>query len=318
MNYFCRKCISMKREKFEDKEMEKSRKFVRLGGVIVVLALIGMIFLLGSCGQSKTDMQAQIDSLKLANEQLQLAGEYEQLNVEFQQYENQAQYLQNDSLIEKYSEAKNKVEQLLVELKTQKITSGKRNNELKGEIESLKKLMRHYVAVIDSLTKENAGLKAENAEIKEKNERLSSTVKDYTEKNEVLNQRMELAEKLNKTALSVKPLNKKGKLEKRIGKAKQLLVTFTVPQNNSTPVGEKTFYVRIVSPEGTVLGGGKTFPFEGGNVEYSEKKVIEYDQQEVSLAIYHNVNSALSKGNYNVEVFVDNYRLASKHFSIEK
>ena len=46
MNYFCRKCISMKREKFEDKEMEKSRKFVRLGGVIVVLAILGMIFLL--------------------------------------------------------------------------------------------------------------------------------------------------------------------------------------------------------------------------------------------------------------------------------
>ena len=307
-------------EKFEDKEMEKSRKYVKLGGFIVVLALLGLLALaLGSCGgQSKSEMQAQIDSLKLENDKLQLQGEYEQLNTEFEQYENQAQYLRNDSLIEKYNEAKNKVEKLLVELKTQKITSGKRIEELKGEIATLKKLMRHYVAVIDSLSKENAGLKAENAEIKEKNQQLTSTVNDYSQKNEALNQRMQLAEKLNLTGLKFTALNKKGKVEKKIEKAVQLLVSFTIPQNNSTPVGEKTFYVRIVSPEGNVLGGGKTFSFEGGNVAYSDKKTIEYDQQEVSLSVYHNVNTALTKGTYIVEVFVDNYRLASRSFSMTK
>ena len=307
-------------EKFEDKEMEKSRKYVKLGGFIVILALIGLLALaLGACGgQSKSEMQAQIDSLKLENDKLQLQGEYEQLNTEFEQYENQAQYLRNDSLIEKYNEAKNKVEQLLVELKTQKITSGKRIEELKGEIATLKKLMRHYVAVIDSLSKENAGLKAENAEIKEKNQQLTSTVNDYSQKNEVLNQRMQLAEKLNLTGLTFTPLNKKGKKEKKIGKAVQLLVSFTIPQNNSTPVGEKTFYVRIVSPEGNVLGGDKTFSFEGGNVAYSDKKTIEYDQQEVSLSVYHNVSTVLTKGTYIVEVFVDNYRLSSRSFSMTK
>ena len=92
----------------ENKEFAKSRRNIKIGGILVILALAGLLALgLGSCN-SKTDrLQAQIDSLQLANEQLQLAGEYEQLNTEFQQYENQAQYLQNDSLIEKYTEAKN-------------------------------------------------------------------------------------------------------------------------------------------------------------------------------------------------------------------
>ncbi len=309
----------MEKDLFEENDMRKGRRQVRTGAILVVLALVAlMIFGLASCNSKADKMQAQIDSLQLVNEQLQLAGEYDSLNIEFQQYENQAQYLQNDSLAEKYAEAKDKVEKLLVELKTQKITSGKRIQELKDEISTLKKLMRHYVAIIDSLGKENAGLKAENAEIKQQNQRLSSTVNEYSQKNEVLSERMQLAEKLNLTGLSFTALNKKGKNEKKISKAKQLLVSFTIPQNNSTPVGEKTFYVRIVSPEGNVLGSGHTFAFEGGNVAYTERKTIEYDQQETSLAVYHNVATALTKGNYIVEVFVDNYRLASRTFAMTK
>ena len=210
------------------------------------------------------------------------------------------------------------MEKLLAELKTEKATNRKRIKELQGEIATLKSLLRHYVAVIDSLGRENTELKNQNQQLQTENRQLSSTVSDYTQKNQRLSERMELAEKLNLTGLSFNALNKKGKTEKKIGKAKQLLVSFTIPQNNSTPVGEKTFYVRIVSPEGTVLGQGRTFPFEGGNVVYTEKKTIEYDQQEVSLSIYHNVTSDLSKGSYLVEVFVDNYRLASRSFAMNR
>ena len=292
----------------DNTEISKGRRYVKLGGLLVILALAGLLVMgLNSCSSKSEKMQAQIDSLKLVNDQLQLAGEYEQLNTEFQQYENQAQYLQNDSLIEKYAQAKDKVEKLLVELKTQKITSGKRIKELQDEIATLKSIMRHYVAVIDSLGKENAGLKAENQQIRSQNQQLVSQVSDYTQKNQV-----------NLTGLRLTPLNKKGKREKKIGKARQLLVTFTIPQNNSTPTGEKTFYVRIVSPSGMVLGSGRAFSFEGGSVAYTERKTIEYDQQEHSLSVYYNVNTALTKGSYLVEVFVDNYRLASRSFTMDK
>lgn len=302
-----------------DTEMKGASRMVKAGGILVAIALIGLLIMgLGSCSSDKEQLQRQLDSMKLANEKLQLAGEYETLNNEFQQYENQAQYLQNDSLLEQYTQAKDKVEKLLAELKTEKATNRKRIKELQGEIATLKSLLRHYVAVIDSLGRENTELKNQNQQLQTENRQLSSTVSDYTQKNQRLSERMELAEKLNLTGLSFNALNKKGKTEKKIGKAKQLLVSFTIPQNNSTPVGEKTFYVRIVSPEGTVLGQGRTFPFEGGNVVYTEKKTIEYDQQEVSLSVYHNVTSDLSKGSYLVEVFVDNYRQASRSFAMNR
>ncbi len=311
----------MEANKTENKEMKKAAGMVRVGAILVVVALIGLLVMsLASCSgnSDKEKMQQQLDSLKLANEKLQLAGETESLNQEFQQYENQAQYLKNDSLLEQYSQAKDKVEKLLAELKSEKATNSKRIKELKGEISTLKGLLRHYVEIIDSLSKENTALRSQNEELQTQNQQLSTTVSDYSQKNQKLNERMQLAEKLNLTGLSFTALNKKGKAEKKIDKAKQLAVSFTIPQNNSTPVGEKTFYVRIVSPEGNVLGGGHTFSFEGGSVAYTEKKTVEYSQQELSLTVYHNVSTALSKGSYQVEVFVDNYRIASRSFSMTK
>lgn len=310
----------MDSEKIDDTEIKKASRFVRAGIVLVVIALLGMLVMgLNSCGNSdKEKMQQQLDSLKLANDRLQLTNQYDSLNRDFQQFENQAQYLQNDSLLEQYAQAKDKVQKLLAELKSEKATNRKRIQELQGEISTLKDLLRHYVAVIDSLGKENSELRDLNERLQNQNQQLSSTVSDYTQRNQQLSERMQLAEKLNLTGLSFQALNKKGKNEKKISKAQQLLVSFTIPQNNSTPVGEKTFYVRIVSPEGNVLGAGRTFPFEGGSVAYTEKKTVEYDQQEMSLSVYHNVSATLSKGTYLVEVFVDNYRLVSRNFQMTK
>ena len=67
--------------------MKKAVGMVRVGAILVVVALIGLLVMgVSSCGGSDKDkMQQQLDSLKLANEKLQLAGETEALNQEFQQ-----------------------------------------------------------------------------------------------------------------------------------------------------------------------------------------------------------------------------------------
>lgn len=298
----------------------KKKNILAVAGIVVGLALMSlMIFTTLESRRQFEEATAVNEQLKLQNEQLQLAGEYEQLNSQFKNYESQTQYINNDSILIKYGEAKDKVEKLLTELKTQKITSQRRIKQLQDEIKTLKGLMKHYVEIIDSLGKENAGLRAENAEIRQRNQELNSQVNEVSAKNENLSKRMTLAEKLNVSALTLTPLKSSGKQEKRIGKAKQLRVTFTIPQNNSTPVGEKTLYVRITNPEGSLLGSQGSFPFEGGNIPFTERKIIEYDGQEIAgISIYWNVNSVLNPGQYTVEVFADNYRLVSKKFNFDK
>ena len=75
--------------------------------------------------------------------------------------------------------------------------------------------------------------------------------------------------------------------------------------------------MRIISPSGQLLGGGSTFPFESGNIEYSARKVIEYEGAEITgVSMYWDVDTPLIAGDYTVELFADNFRLTSSHFTL--
>lgn len=289
-----------------------------LGVVIAVIVAIA-VALIAFQGYKLSNVATENEQLKLTNEQLQLANEFQSVNNEFAQYENQTQVMVNDSLTERYAAAKAKVEKLIAELNSEKRKSAKRIKELQDEIATLKGILRHYIAKVDSLSKENQGLRVENEEIKDKNRQLSERVASVAKDNEKLNERMTLAEKLNVTGINMVALKKNGKTEKNITKAYQLMVTFTIPQNNSTPVGEKTIYMRITNPEGDLLGNGGVFNFEGASVKCTGRLSIEYAGEEIGgLKIYYDVNSTLNPGEYTVELFADNYRLATRKFTMKK
>lgn len=300
---------------------KSNRRPIIIGAVCAGLLLIVAGWLVYSSQKALHQLQNEKDQMQLDYEQQQLAQDAEDLDREFAVFENSRRLIMDDSvkrdLTEKYENARMQVEALQAELKNQKNKSAAEITKLKNEIETLRALLRHYVEEINRLNKENQELRSENEQIKKQNTRLNDRVVATSRENEQLSKRMTLAEKLNVTGLTLTPLNKKGKKEKKVQKAAQLMVTFTIPQNNSTPVGEKTIYLRIVSPSGQLLGNGGTFPFEGGSVECSAKKIVEYAGEEIGgVTIYWDVNTALTAGDYTVELFADNYRLISRSFSL--
>lgn len=299
-----------------------TRKLIIAGIVVAVVVLGAAVWMAWSSHSALKQAENEKEQMQLEYEQMQLENDYDALNREFAEFENSRQFVMDDSvkrqLTEKYETARLQVEALQQELKNQKNKSAAEIAKLKSEIDTLRKLLRHYVEEINRLNQENEALRTENAEIKEQNTRLNTRVEQTSRQNEQLSKRMTLAEKLNVTGLTLTPLNKKGKKEKKISKATQLMATFTIPQNNSTPVGEKTIYMRIVSPSGQLLTGGGTFQFEGSQVECSAKKIIEYAGEEIGgVTIYWDVNTALTPGDYTVELFADNYRLVSRSFNLK-
>lgn len=293
-------------------------------GLAAAIVGLAIWFIVTSTSQKKAleEAVALKEQAELDMAQRELQNDYDALNNEFAIFENSRQMVLDDSvklaLTQKYENARLQIEKLNQELKNQKNKSAKEIKKLKDEISTLRNLLRHYVEEINRLNQENQALRTENEEIKGRNERLSSQVQETTRRNEQLSERMTLAEKLNVTGVSLTALNKKGKVEKKVKKAVQLRVGFTIPQNNSTPVGEKTIYLRIVSPSGQLLGNGGSFSFEGASLASTARKVVEYAGEEIGgVAIFWDVDTALTPGQYTVELFADNYRLASRTFDLQ-
>ena len=305
-----------------DKTPDKRNMIIIAAAVALAMLAGWLVFSTVKANKKAAAANERLEQFELDRAQADLEREYQDLNDEFAQFENSRQYIKDDSikreLNDKYEAARLQVEKLQQELANQKHKSAAEIAKLRSEIDTLRNLLRHYVEEIDRLNKENEALRTENKEIKERNTRLNNQVAETSRRAEALSERMTLAEKLNVTGLTLTPLNKKGKKEKKVTKAVQLVATFTIPQNNSTPVGEKTIYMRIISPSGQLLGQGGTFAFEGGNVEYTAKKSIEYAGEEIGgITIYYDVNTPLIAGDYTVELFADNFRLISRSFTLQ-
>lgn len=309
--------------------MNRKQKIVFFSGLGVVVALIVLIIVLlvndrsaSNSGDedSLIDKSEQVDSLQNAYDELELVNEYKELEADFSQYEEQQKYLKNDTLVRQYNDAKKRVESLLKELKSEK-RSNQENREkikqLQAEIATLKDIVRHYLEEIKRLGEENEGLKHEIEQVSARNQELSSQVTAANASNERLAQTVSVAKKLNITGLSMTAYNKGGKPEKKIKKAMQLGVNFTVAPNNTASPGKKTFYVRVLSPEGSLVGGGPSFTIDGAHVQSSGSRQAEYDNGELRVTVYVNVSSSLTPGSYTVEAFCDGNRLGSTHVTMK-
>ncbi len=305
--------------------MNKNQKIILYGGAAALVCLVALVIVLIISNAKRTEQvnqaREETENLRLANDRLLLTNEFNQLNADFNQYEDQQRYLKNDSLVQKYNEARLKVEGLLTELNQEKQSNAanrKRIKELESEIATLKGIVKHYLEEIKRLGEENEGLRQEIQQVTQRNQQLSSQVTQATSKNEELTQTVKLAKKLNITGLSFQAYNKKGKVEKNITKARQLGVSFIVSPNNTASPGMKDFYVRILSPEGSLLGSGGSFEIDGSTVQSTAHRQMEYANEELSVSVYWDVNTTLTPGDYTVEVFADGYRLASRHFTMKK
>lgn len=311
--------------------MNKKQKIIFFSGVAVVILLIALIVYLiiqdagsteqdtGAVDTSGVTVDARLDSLQNAYDQLELTNEFEQIDANFTQYEDQQKYLKNDTLVTQYNAAKARIQELLKELKTEKNSNSQNREKIKqlqSEVETLKGIARHYLEEINRLSQENSSLKQEIEQVQARNTELASAVSSTTQQNAQLRETVSIARKLNITGLSLSMYGKKDKAAKKVNKATRLCVSFTVAPNNTASSGNKTFYARVLTPEGALLGGGVACNYSGASVACSAAKTIEYDNREQHISMYIPVHQSLSAGSYTVDVFCDGNRLGSTHVTL--
>ena len=281
----------MDTEKKENKEVNKLSLLI-VAVIVLVLIIAGAGYYIYHQKQQMTDL---VETFDLEKESLE--DEYNELSL---QYEGYKFSVGNDSLVALLSTEQAKVQRLLEELRTVKATNAKEIARLKKELDTLRKIMRNYVVQIDSLNRENEQLKVEKKEAVQKYQRATSQAATLKKEKEKLTERVTL-------------------LAKRIKKMQQFVVTFKIAKNITAPVGEKMVYVRIMKPDDDILVKSRAdvFAFEGKEINYSMKKMIEYEGEEVAVTMYWNIEEFLSPGTYRVDIFSDGNLIGQKRFTLD-
>lgn len=281
---------------------------------LIVLLLVlagGLVYLFLSLDAEKKanqEMQelAELDKKEMENEYQDFANQYSEMMTK----------INNDSIIAQLTQEQLRTQQLLKELKETKSADAREITRLKKELANVRAVLRQYVIQIDSLNRLNQHLTAENTKVKadleasnKANEVLSADKASLTEK-------VAIAAQLDASNINLTPINKRGKTEKKVGKAKQLKVDFTIARNVTAQSGIKTVYVRITTPTGTTLAAGN-FPYENKNLQYSIKKQIEYNGENTPVTVYWNIHEVQSAGTYRLALFCDGQMIGQEAFNLK-
>ena len=285
--------------------------------IIIIASVVAAI--LAGAGYFIWQQQQTIDILteQFAIEKEELQNEYSQLTI---QYEGYKLTVNNDSLEQKLEDQRIKMQRLVEELKQTKAADARKINALKKELESVRGVLRHYVAQVDSLNRVNEELLAENRSIKRQYNTAKKTNQELKQQKERLEKQVTLAALLEATGIKAVALNSRQKETQSIKKIKSFRLDFAIAKNITAEIGVKDVYVRIMKPNDDVMQNDKSgsFSYDNAMIAYSVKKTIEYGGEETPVTIYWTRNETLTPGTYRFELFADGNQIGTTVLTLTK
>ena len=257
------------------------------------------------------------------NEELKELAELEKQEMESQyrdfdvQYEMLQSQLSNDSLIAQIENERRHTQQLLEELERTKATDAAEIKRLKAEIASLREVLKSYIVQVDSLNRLNQSLSEENTQIKAQVAEQSTQISTLSTERNQLKDKVNIAAQLDATGFWVTPKNKKGKDTQKVKDVKKLAFGFTIVKNVTAQNGQRIIYARILKPDNSVMGLKGTFAYENTQLEYTEKKYIDYTGEEEKVTMYSDVTEFLEAGTYKLFVFCDKQMIGQTTFTLK-
>lgn len=283
--------------------------------IIVLAAIIGVLAYLNL--RQQQEMSELVEQMEIEKEELQ--EEYEDLAIQFDGY--QTLDIRNDSLQDLLSREQQRVQDLLEELRQTKASNARRIAELKKELATVRAVMKDYVRQIDSLNATNARLTTENTQLTQVNTQLTTENTQLAQANTELTETVSRASMLEVATCSISMLNKRDHKTKIVSQAYKLQFDFSIAKNITCTPGMKNLYVRIIDPEGTLLGEqpNHLFSFENLDIPYSVVKQFEYTGEAYDGVVYWPiVGDDVLYGFYTIDFFCDGNLIGSFPFQLKK
>lgn len=291
-------------------EKEKAQKKKRALLWIIIALLLGSngvtIWLLM---QEKTRViDGKIVTEKIVVERDNVQSDLLSLQKDYQSLQASDENMQKD-----IDEKRARIEELIEEAKKHKGDAyiiGK----LKKEADTLRAIMMGYVRTIDSLNTLNQTLVAEKKTV------LRQLGDEKEKQNVLIKEKDELKTTIAKgSVLTCFNISAKAVLFRRGGtketetskarKAEKIKVTFSLGENKIAKAGEKTVFIRIMTPDGKEMAKNydESYKFNFGKNSgyYAGKETLNYSNVEITGVTYCEGQGDMVAGNYLVEITCD-------------
>jgi len=298
-----------------DKQPKKGGIGLIILGIVVALIAIAAAVLLYHNLYTKPLIEENNDLKELAElEKQEMEKQYKEFDLQYEQLQST---IKNDSLIAQIEEERRKTQQLLEELERTKATDAAEIKRLKAEITSLREVLKSYIMQVDSLNRINQSLNEENTQIKEQISVANTQINNLSSERNQLKDKVNIAAQLDATGFWVSPKNKKSKDTDKVKEVKKFAFGFTIVKNVTAQNGQRIIYARILKPDNSVMGSKGTFAYENTQVEYTEKKYIDYTGEEEKVTMYADVTEFLEAGTYKLFVFCDKQMIGQTSFTLK-
>ena len=280
---------------------EKSLRAVMIAMAVVALALAAVLFYVWK-QKSALVNDLEVEKQELTQQMMALQEDYNTLSSDY------------DSINSQLDTSRAEVAQLIERIQHTEATNRAKIRQYEKELGTLRTIMRGYITQIDSLntlnhklTADAAAARREAAESKKANEELAQQIQDLT--GQVAAGSVIKARGITLSAYG----NSENRTVDRSSRVKRLLTTLSLVENDLAPKGPVRVYIIVRDPDGIILTNNvrTSFEFQDETRVASASREVDYEGQEVDLAIYLNDIDSYVKGVYTVEVFTQQARLGS-------
>lgn len=190
----------------------------------------------------------------------------------------------------------------------------------RGEIGTMRNIMKSYIVQIDSLNSRNKLLVAENTEIREQISQVRSSNTELSKVKEELNQKVEIASVIQAKDVVAVPLNKNRKETTRLSLLSNLRICFTLRENPLASAGPKEVFVRVIRPDSLLITSSpdNVFTHRENKLIFSANRTADYMNQDIEMCIFVDNTGDFIVGNYSVELYLEDNIIGRTTFIIPR
>ncbi|WP_205503211.1 hypothetical protein [Rufibacter psychrotolerans] len=310
----------------ETPEKDSNRKLLVVGLIIVLLSINGILIYMQQQKTQENEEQKEIIKVKSTELENQIKV-YETLKADYerQSAELSAMGLTNDSLESRIAAINADLAQLRAFRNSSFTVADQKRFQQRAQ--NLELALRRKDEELAKLKDDNEELFTEVTGLKTTQNKLTDSITTLATDKKALEEKVNLASKLEAQNITVSIINDKGKEkadteeEYKAKRVDRIKLTFRLGKNEVAPKENKEILMRLIEPDGSALynlaTGSGTFEYEGKEQFYTAKRDIVFDNTQQQVTFIYSKGTPYKTGKHIVELYAGGFLIGTTSFTLK-